>query len=95
MFRRDFPMDFAAGCTVFVLLIPQGMAYAILAGMVLSSILKVYYFRFRCYCFIYFQPPVYGLYSATVPMLVYAVLGTSREVSLGPMAITSLLLGVR
>eukprot|EP01036_Dinobryon_divergens_P022049 gene22049-30283_t len=65
-------MDFAAGCTVFVLLIPQGMAYAILAGM----------------------PPVYGLYSATVPMLVYAALGTSREVSLGPMAITSLLLGV-
>ena len=39
------------------------------------------------------MPPVYGLYTATVPLLVYALLGTSRQLSMGPMAITSLLLG--
>lgn len=63
--------DLIAGLTVFVLLIPQGMAYAVLAGM----------------------PPVYGLYTATIPMFIYALLGTSRQISMGPMAITSLLLG--
>jgi len=65
-------MDFASGCTVFIFLVPQGMAYAIVAGM----------------------PPVYGLYSSTVPLFIYALLGTSNELSIGPMAITSLLLGV-
>ena len=64
--------DFTAGFTVFVFLIPQGMAYALLAGM----------------------PPIYGLYSAIVPLYIYAILGTSRQLSLGPMAITSLLLNV-
>lgn len=92
--RGDFPMDFAAGCTVFVFLVPQGMAYAIIAGMV----------RVKCYVgflaiswslYVEFQPPIYGLYSATVPMFIYAILGTSKELSVGPMAITSLLLGVR
>jgi len=63
--------DVIAGLTVFVFLIPQGMAYAVLGGI----------------------PPVYGLYTATVPLFVYAVTGTSRHISLGPMAITSLLLG--
>jgi SulP family sulfate permease len=38
------------------------------------------------------MPPVYGLYTAIVPPLVYALLGTSRQLSLGPFAITSLLL---
>lgn len=64
--------DISAGLTVFVFLIPQGMAYALLAGM----------------------PPIYGLYSSIVPLFVYAVLGTSQQLSLGPMAITSLLLNV-
>eukprot|EP01040_Poterioochromonas_malhamensis_P003310 gene3310-3532_t len=64
--------DLIAGLTVFVFLVPQGMAYALLAGM----------------------PPVYGLYSATVPLYIYAIFGTSQQLSIGPMAITSLLLGV-
>lgn len=64
--------DISAGFTVFVFLVPQGLAYALLAGM----------------------PPIYGLYSAIVPSYVYAVLGTSRQLSIGPMAITSLLLSV-
>ena len=37
-------------------------------------------------------PPVYGLYSATFPVLVYGLLGGSRQLSMGPMAITSLVL---
>jgi len=69
--KNDLQSDFIAGLTVFVFLIPQGMAYAVLGGL----------------------PPVYGLYTATVPLLVYALTGTSRHISLGPMAITSLLLG--
>ena len=57
---------------MFVFLVPQGMAYSLLAGM----------------------PPIYGLYSSIVPLFIYAVLGTSQQLSIGPMAITSLLLGV-
>jgi sulfate permease, SulP family len=67
-----FESDLIAGLTIFVFLIPQGMAYAILAGM----------------------PPVYGLYTSIVPLFAYAIFGTSQQLSLGPMAITSLLLGV-
>ena len=69
--KSDLQSDFIAGVTVFVFLIPQGMAYAVLGGL----------------------PPVYGLYTSTVPLLIYALTGTSRHISLGPMAITSLLLG--
>lgn len=67
-----FISDLIAGFTVFVFLVPQGMAYALLAGM----------------------PTVYGLYSSTVPLIMYAIVGTSKHLSIGPMAITSLLLGV-
>lgn len=61
--------DLNAGLTVGVLLIPQGMAYASIAGL----------------------PPVYGLYTAIVPLLVYAVFGTSRQLAVGPVAMDSLL----
>ncbi len=61
--------DLLAGLTVGVMLIPQGMAYAIIAGL----------------------PPVYGLYAALVPQVVYAILGTSRQLSVGPVAMDSLL----
>lgn len=66
----DLSNDLVAGITVFVLLIPQGMAYSIVAGL----------------------PPVYGLYAAAFPPFIYAMLGTSRHLSLGPMALTSLML---
>ena len=51
------------------MLIPQGMAYAILAGM----------------------PPVYGLYAAIVPLFIYAMFGSSRQLAVGPVAMVSLL----
>ena len=67
--RSDFRFDFWAGLTVGVMLIPQGMAYALLAGL----------------------PPVYGLYASTIPLFIYAFFGTSRHLSVGPVAIDSML----
>lgn len=67
--RSDLPDDLSAGVTVAVMLIPQGMAYAMLAGL----------------------PPVYGLYASTLPLLVYALFGSSRQLAVGPVAIVSLL----
>ena len=61
--------DLLAGVTVGVFLIPQGMAYAMLAGL----------------------PPVYGLYASFFPILVYAFMGTSKQLSVGPVALDSLL----
>jgi len=61
--------DLPAGLTVGVMLIPQGMAYAMIAGL----------------------PVVYGLYAALVPQVVYAVMGTSRQLAVGPSAMDSLL----
>lgn len=51
------------------MLIPQGMAYALIAGL----------------------PAIYGLYAALVPLLVYGVFGTSRQLAVGPVAMVSLL----
>lgn len=64
-----FKNDLAAGLTVCVMLVPQGMAYALLAGM----------------------PPIYGLYGGLVPLFLYAILGTSRQMSIGPVAVSALL----
>ena len=64
-FRRDLN----AGITVGVVVIPQGIAYAMLAEL----------------------PPVYGLYAALVPLPVYAMLGSSPHISIGPFALVSLL----
>ncbi|CAN6483863.1 unnamed protein product [Victoria cruziana] len=38
-------------------------------------------------------PPQYGLYSSFVPPLVYSILGSSRDIAIGPVAVVSLLLG--
>jgi len=38
-------------------------------------------------------PQVYGLYGAFVPCLVYSLLGSSKQLSVGPVAVTSILLG--
>ncbi len=67
--KNDFKGDLSAGLTVGVMLIPQGMAYAMLAGL----------------------PPIYGLYAATVPLVLYAIFGTSRQLAVGPVAMVSLL----
>ncbi len=67
--RDDLSADLKAGATVAVMVIPQAMAYAGLAGV----------------------PPITGLYAAMVSLVVYAVFGTSRYISVGPVAIDSLL----
>jgi sulfate permease, SulP family len=67
--RADLRADLIAGLTVAVMLVPQSMAYATLAGM----------------------PPVAGLYAATVPLVAYALLGTSGQLAFGPVAIVALL----
>lgn len=38
-------------------------------------------------------PPQYGLYSSFVPPLIYAIMGSSRDIAIGPVAVVSLLLG--
>lgn len=69
-YRSDWlSKDLFAGLTVGVMLVPQGMAYALLAGM----------------------PPIYGLYGGLIPLVVYALLGTSRQLSIGPVAVSGLL----
>nr|XP_014719372.2 sodium-independent sulfate anion transporter isoform X1 [Equus asinus] len=62
-------MDFIAGLSVGLTVIPQALAYAEVAGL----------------------PPQYGLYSAFMGCFVYFFLGTSKDVTLGPTAIMSLL----
>ncbi|CAL8997296.1 unnamed protein product [Prunus brigantina] len=37
--------------------------------------------------------PQYGLYSSFVPPLIYAIMGSSRDIAIGPVAVVSLLLG--
>ena len=83
MFKRLFPIfewlpeynqskfygDLFAGLTVGVMLIPQGMAYAMIAGL----------------------PPIFGLYAAFIPQLIYALMGTSGKLGVGPVAMDSLL----
>ncbi len=65
----NLPGDISAGLIVAVMLIPQGMAYALLAGL----------------------PPVIGLYASTIPLIIYALFGSSRQLAVGPVALVSLL----
>lgn len=67
--RSDLSGDISAGLIVAIMLIPQGMAYAMLAGL----------------------PPVIGLYASTIPLIIYALFGTSRQLAVGPVAMVSLL----
>lgn len=67
--RADLRGDVVAGTTTAVMLVPQAMAYALLAGL----------------------PPIMGVYAALVPGVFYALLGTSRQLSVGPVAMDSLL----
>lgn len=61
--------DLLAAMIVTVMLVPQSLAYAMLAGL----------------------PPEVGLYASIVPLLVYAILGTSRTLSVGPVAVIALM----
>lgn len=67
--KKNLSGDISAGLTVGIMLVPQGMAYAGIAGL----------------------PPIYGLYAALIPQIIYAVLGTSRQLAVGPVAMDSLL----
>jgi len=44
------------------------------------------------YAYLAGMPPIYGLYSSLIPLIIYAFLGTSRHLSIGPVAITSILI---
>ncbi|MEA5480538.1 sulfate permease [Pseudanabaena galeata UHCC 0370] len=61
--------DITAGIIVTSLLIPQGMAYALLAGL----------------------PPQIGLYASILPAIIYPLLGTSKVLAVGPVAVDSLM----
>jgi sulfate permease, SulP family len=69
--RRWLRADLVAGVTTFAMLVPQGMAYGELAGVV----------------------PVAGLYAALGAMLGYALIGSSRQLMLGPEAASAILAG--
>jgi len=67
--KAAFSGDLSAGLTVGIMLIPQGIAYAMIAGL----------------------PPIYGLYTAMIPQVIYAIFGTSRQLAVGPTAMDSLI----
>jgi len=67
--RQNLTGDVTAGIIVAIMLVPQSMAYALLAGL----------------------PPQVGLYTSIVPLIVYGLLGTSRTLAVGPVAMVSLL----
>lgn len=66
---KDLKGDLNAGLAIGIMLIPQGMAYALIAGL----------------------PPEYGLYAALAPLIMYALMGTSRHLAVGPVALVALL----
>ena len=67
--RRALANDLIAAVIVTIMLIPQSLAYALLAGL----------------------PPEAGIYASIVPILLYAVFGTSRALAVGPVAVVSLM----
>ncbi len=66
---RLFKADFLSALIVLALLVPQSMAYAMLAGL----------------------PPIMGLYASILPMIVYALIGGSPTLSIGPVALISMM----
>ncbi|MDW8433203.1 MAG: SulP family inorganic anion transporter [Aquificaceae bacterium] len=67
--KNTFSSDLIAGLTVAVVLVPQSMAYALIAGL----------------------PPVYGLYAASIPVIIAALFGSSAQLATGPVAIVAFL----
>ena len=67
--RLTLSSDMLAAVIVTIMLIPQSLAYAMLAGL----------------------PPVVGLYASILPLVAYALFGTSRTLAVGPVAVVSLM----
>lgn len=67
--RPTLTSDLVAAVIVTIMLIPQSLAYALLAGL----------------------PAQVGLYASIVPLIAYAVFGTSRTLAVGPVAVISLM----
>ncbi|MBT5038543.1 MAG: sulfate permease [Rhodospirillaceae bacterium] len=67
--KSDLSGDLIAGLIVTIMLVPQGMAYAMLAGL----------------------PPQVGLYASVLPLILYALFGSSRTLAVGPVAMVSLM----
>jgi len=67
--NRRLAEDLVAACIVAIMLIPQSLAYALLAGL----------------------PPEMGLYASILPLILYAIFGSSRVLSVGPVAVMSLM----
>ena len=67
--RSILTNDLIAAIIVTIMLIPQSLAYALLAGL----------------------PPVVGLYASILPLVAYAIFGTSRTLAVGPVAVVSLM----
>jgi SulP family sulfate permease len=67
--RGVLTSDLMAAVIVTIMLIPQSLAYAMLAGL----------------------PPVVGLYASIMPLVLYAIFGTSRTLAVGPVAVISLM----
>jgi len=66
---QQFSDDLLASVIVMVMLVPQSLAYAMLAGL----------------------PPEMGLYASILPLVAYTVFGSSRALSVGPVAVISLM----
>jgi SulP family sulfate permease len=67
--RGKAAQDVVAGIVVTILLVPQSLAYAMLAGL----------------------PPHVGMYASILPLVAYAMLGSSMTLSVGPVAVASLM----
>ena len=67
--RQIFTQDLLAAVIVTIMLIPQSLAYAMLAGL----------------------PAEVGIYASIAPLVLYALLGTSRVLAVGPVAVVSLM----
>ncbi|KAM0296275.1 hypothetical protein ACHAPM_010267 [Fusarium culmorum] len=66
-----FAGDLVAGITIGAVVVPQGMAYAMLANL----------------------EPQFGLYSSFIGALIYWIFGTSKDISIGPVAVLSTVVG--
>lgn len=67
--RQTLVSDMLAAVIVTIMLIPQSLAYALLAGL----------------------PAEMGLYASILPLVAYGIFGTSRTLSVGPVAVVSLM----